>query len=98
MSQFCFPICSGVGLAPKFNPAARRDAHRIAVRPVHQSAAFVPLVHTAKSQSIAEADRNPVGQIDIVGDQERMAIAQLEDHALMARAISVVRQQTPDDS
>ena len=79
-----FLIASGVDLAPKFDPATRFVAHRIAVRPVHQSAAFVPLVHAAKSQSIAEADRHPVGQIDVMSDQQRMTIAQLQDHALMA--------------
>ena len=60
------------------------------VRPVHQSAQIVPLVHATDVDAIAHADRDAFGQIDIVSDQQGLAIADIDDEALVARIIVVI--------
>ena len=62
------------------------------VCPVHQPPEVVPFVHTAKFEPIAQADRHPFGQVDIVGDQQRAALRKLQNEALMAISVAIVGQ------
>lgn len=54
------------------------------MRPMHQPAELIPLVHAAKPDAVPHAEWNTTGQIDIVSDQQRLAIAQLHDEALVS--------------
>ena len=85
-------------LAPVAHPTAVLDSQRIMVRPVHQSAEIIPFVHATEMDPVAERQRYPVGKIDVVSNQERLAIAQLDDKALMLRSIVIIRQQAPDET
>jgi len=57
---------------------------RVVVRPVDQPAEFVPFIHAAKPYPITHADRHTFREVNVVGNQQGFAIAQLEDEALMA--------------
>lgn len=57
------------------NPAAVLYSVRVVVRPVHQPAKFVPLVHSAKLYSIPHPERHSLGEIDVVCNKQRIAIA-----------------------
>ena len=60
------------------------------VRPVHQAAEVVPLVHAAELHAISKADRYTVGQVDVMRNQQRVATAQLQDEALVTIAVAVI--------
>jgi len=68
------------------------------VRPVHQSAKVVPFVHATNVDAIPHAGRNALCEIDVVGDQKRLAIADINDEALVTRVIVVVRQKAADEA
>jgi len=68
------------------------------VRPVHESAEVVPLEHAPESHPVAEADRDPFREIDVVRYQNRLPVRQLQDESLMARALVVIRDQPLDES
>ena len=80
-----------IGVAAVADPTAFFDALRIVVRPMHQPAEFIPLVHAAKPDSVSHSKRNTTRQIYIVGDQQRLAIAQTQYEALVSRTIVVIR-------
>jgi len=65
---------------------------------VHQPAQLIPLVHAAKLNPVTHPDRDTLGQIEIVGDQQRIAILHSQDDTLMPRAVIVVAQQSADES
>lgn len=67
------------------------------MRPVQQAAEVVPLVHATKADSIPDTDRDPASEIDVMGYEQGLAIAHVEDKSLMARAFVVVRHQAPHD-
>ena len=50
-----------IRLALVTNPAAILNAMRVVVRPVHQSAQFVPLVHAAKLNPVTDTDGHALG-------------------------------------
>ena len=62
----------------------------VVVRPVHQPAKIVPLIHTAKLDAIAHAQRHPLGEVDVVDDQQRIAACEPQDKALVTRPIVIV--------
>lgn len=68
------------------------------MRPVDEPAEVVPLVHSAHINAITHAERHTAGEIDIVCDQQRPATANIDDEALMTRAVVVVRQQSPHEA
>jgi hypothetical protein len=68
------------------------------VCPVHESAEIVPLEHTPESHAVAQADRDPFRQIDVVSNQQGLAVSQLQDESLMAVALIVIRDQPLDES
>jgi hypothetical protein len=63
------------------------------VCPVNETAQIVPLVHAPDMHAIAHPDRDALGQIDIVSDKQRCAVADINYEALVARTVVVVRQQ-----
>ena len=65
---------------------------------MNQAAQVVPLVHAAHLHSIAHPQRHALGEINIVRDQQRVAIADIDNEALVTRAVVVVSQQAPDEA
>jgi hypothetical protein len=65
---------------------------------VHEAAEVVPLVHATHANAITHADRDPLGKVDIVRDQERLVIADVDDKALVPRTIVVITQQAADEA
>ena len=68
------------------------------MRPVHQPAQLVPFVHAANADSIAQPHGHPLRQVDIVRDQERAMIPDINDKSLMPGAVVVVAKQTLDET
>lgn len=68
------------------------------MRPVDQPAQLVPLVHTAKLDPVADSDRHTPGKVNVVGNQQGVATAQLQDKSLVMGAIAVVRQQANNET
>ncbi len=54
------------------------------MRPVHEAAKVIPFVPAAKPQAVAEADRYPFGQVDIVRDQERLTACYPQHESLVS--------------
>ena len=71
---------------------------RIVVSPVDQSTQVIPLVHATYVHAIAHPDRDAPCEIDVVGDQECFAVADIDDESLVTRALIVVRQQSDDET
>jgi len=63
------------------------------MRPVHESPQVIPLIHAADMDTIAHAQRYAPGEVEVVRDQQCSAITNIENKALVARAVIVVRQQ-----
>ena len=60
------------------------------MRPVHQTTQLIPLVHTTNEDPVAHAERNALRQIDVMRDQERAAIADIDDESLVPGAVVVI--------
>ena len=52
------------------DPAPILDTHRVLVRPVHEAAEVVPLIHAAKADSVANRDWDTLGNVDVVRYQQ----------------------------
>lgn len=63
------------------------------MRPVHEAAQIVPFVHATNVYPIAHADGNTFGEVNIVGNKQGPAGADIQYESLMPRAIVVIRQQ-----
>ena len=87
-----------VDLAQVFDVASVLDLEGIKVGPVHEPTQIIPFVHSAKLNSVAYTDRHALGQVDIVGNQYCLAIAHIQDKALVLRSFVVVGQQAPHNS
>jgi hypothetical protein len=74
---------SGIYSTAELQETAVYDTERIVVRPVQQASEFIPLVHTAKLNPIADADRQSVGEIDVVRNQQGLAVTHIEDETLV---------------
>ena len=68
------------------------------MRPVNEPAQIVPFVHATNVHSVAHAKGHPFGEVDIVGDQQGPAGADIQYESLMPRAIVVIRQQAFDEA
>ena len=68
------------------------------VRPVQESAEIVPFVQASHTHAVAHAEGHAFGQVGIVRDQQRLAIADVDDKALVSRAVMVVRQKAADEA
>ncbi len=57
---------------------------------MHESAKLVPFIHAPHLNAIAHAKRHALCEVDVVGDQQRPAIADIDDEALMARTVVII--------
>lgn len=73
-----------VQLAAVSHPAAVLIPHRVVMRPVHDAAQIVPLVQAAQLHAVAHAKWHAFREINIVRDQQRLVIADVDDEALMS--------------
>ena len=62
------------------------------MRPVHEAAQIVPLVHPTKVYPVAHTNGNTFGEVNIVGDKQGSAGADIQYESLVPRAIVVIRQ------
>ena len=68
------------------------------VRPVHQTAEIVPLIHAAYANTIAKTERHVFRDIDVVGDQQGPAITYVDNEPLVTRAVVIIRQKAADEA
>lgn len=68
------------------------------MRPVDETAEIVPLVHTAHVHSIAHAQRDAFREIDVVCNQQRLAVADIDNEPLVPRAIVIIGQQASHEA
>ena len=68
------------------------------VRPVHESPEVVPFVHAAHDDAIPETGGDALGEIEVVLDQQRLPIADVDDESLVPRAVVVVMQKAADEA
>ncbi len=61
------------------------------VCPMHESAELIPLVHAAKLDPVPQSKRDALRQIDIVRNQQGLAILQTQDESLVTGSIVVIR-------
>ena len=61
--------------------------------PVNQPAEIIPLVHTPEPGAVSESHRYPLCNVYVVRNEECLPIADIENKALVPRAILVIRQQ-----
>ena len=69
------------------------NAKRIIVRPVHQPAQIIPLIHTTYEHPVAHTERNAFRQIEVMSDQQRAVTADIDNEALMPGAVVVIGQE-----
>ncbi len=62
------------------------------MRPVHEPSLLVVLVDPSEPDLVTDSERHPPCEIEVVGDQQRL-VADLDDEALVALSVVVVRQQ-----
>ena len=87
-----------VSLPAITHPATFLDAVWVAVRPVHESAEIIPLVHAAHVDPITHANRHAFSEVNVMRDQQGPAIADVDDETLVARAVVVIRQKAADEA
>ncbi len=58
--------------------------------PVHESAKLIPLVHAPNLGSIAHTERYAFREVEVVRNQQRPAVADIDDDTLVAGAIVVI--------
>jgi len=61
------------------------------VRPVHKAAQVIPFEHAPNVHTITHPHRHTFGELNIVCNKQRYAVADIDDKALVARAIIVIR-------
>lgn len=68
------------------------------MRPVQESTKVIPLVHAPHVHPVAHAERHALRKIDVVGDEQGPAITDVDDEALVAGAVVIIRQQASDEA
>lgn len=66
------------------------DGQRVVVRPVHKAAKVIPFEHSPNVHAIAHANRHAFGKFNIVGDEQRYAIADINDEALVTGTVVII--------
>ena len=61
--------------------------------PVNQPAEIIPLVHTPEPDAVSESHLYPLCNVYVVRNEECLPRADIENKALVTRAILVIRQQ-----
>ena len=62
------------------------------MRPVNQAAEVIPLVHAPELDTVSQPNRHALRNVNIVCDEERLPIADIENKTLMPRTLTIVRQ------
>jgi hypothetical protein len=57
---------------------------------VHKAAQVIPFEHAPNAHTVTHTDRHTFGEVDIVCNKQRYAVADIDDEALVARAIVVI--------
>ena len=57
---------------------------------MHQAAEIVPLVHATKFEPVAQSERDPLCQVDVVCDQQGLTIPQPYNESLMPGIVIVI--------
>ena len=63
---------------------------RVVVRPVHQAAKIIPLVHTPKPNSVTDPEWYSPREVDVMRDQHGLPAGELQDEALVAGFVMVI--------
>ncbi len=79
-----------IDLAAIANPAAVLDALRVVMGPVNEAAKLIPLKHAPNLDAITHAERHALGEVEIVRNQQRPVVADINDETLVARAFVVI--------
>ena len=58
--------------------------------PVNEPAQIIPLVHAPNRDAVTHAERHALSNIEVMGDQQRPAIADIDNETLVAGAIVVI--------
>lgn len=53
------------------------------MRPVHESTQLIPFVQPPERDPVANGDRNPCRQVEVVRNKQRAALADLDDEPLV---------------
>jgi hypothetical protein len=70
---------------------------RIAMRPVDDASALIPLILPAELDAISSFQRrNPIGQLDVVCDQDCFPGRHANDESLVRAALAIVGQDFAD--
>lgn len=74
-------------------------AARIVMRPVNESALFVPFVFSVERDGIASTEGGDSrGEVNVVGNQQRLSGFKTQDEALVAAAVIVIGKYLHDDA
>ena len=84
-------------LAADFDPTVGVIAAGRSVGPVQHAAAIVPLELSAKADRVSGRHRHPIGQIDIVSDEQSASVREANQESLVTRVFLVVAQGLRDD-
>ena len=68
------------------------------MRPVHEAAQLVPFIEPAETDPVADGDRDPGCNVDVVRDQQRIPVSKLQYEALVTCPVIVVRNQAFDEA
>ncbi len=60
------------------------------MRPVHETAEVIPLIHTAYLDAIAHTKRHAFGEVEVVRNQQRPTVTNIDDETLVTRAVVVI--------
>lgn len=66
--------------------------------PVHEAAKVIPLVHATHLHPVAHTQGDALCEVDVMRDEQRSAIADIDYETLMSRAVIVIRQQASDEA
>ncbi len=66
--------------------------------PVDEATQVIPLVHTPYPHPVTHPEWNAIGEINVVGNQQRPAGTDVDDEALMTGTVIVIRQKPPDEA
>ena len=66
--------------------------------PVDETTQVIPFVHTAHAHPVTHPEWNAIGEVNVVGNQQRPVGANVDDETLMTGTVIVIRQKPPDEA
>lgn len=73
------------------DPPAITDSHWVTVCPVHDTAQVIPFVQAPETYPVAQAERYPLGHVEIVRNQQRLPAAEAKHEPLVTGTVIIVR-------